>query len=82
MRMSVCFRSPASVCAAGQRGGSLPRLAGPRHPNRPTPDDTESDAVATPSDLPKDAVDLTDKVEVTVNGAAELVPCTSHSVSP
>lgn len=50
-------------------------------PDNEKPDAPKAETVSTPSDLPKDAVDLTDKVEVTVNGALRSSSRTKHSVT-
>jgi len=42
---------------------------------------SETEAVAVPADLPADAVDLTDKVEVTVNGTLRSSSRTAHSTT-
>src|SRR5687768_12317897 len=50
-------------------------------PENRQPDVAQPEKVAVPSDLPADAVDLTDKVEVTVNGALRSSSKSAHSVS-
>ena len=56
-------------------------LAWSAPPEESTPNEAASENVSTPSDLPADAVDLTDKVEVTVNGALRSGGRKAHSVS-
>ena len=56
-------------------------LAAPIQPpqsDKPTP---ESESVSLPAELPVDAVDLTDKVEVTVNGKLRSTSSTSHTIT-
>jgi hypothetical protein len=48
-------------------------------PEESKPDDAAAESVSKPSDLPVDAVDLTDKVEVTINGELRSSSRTAHS---
>ncbi|MFO1096139.1 MAG: hypothetical protein U0992_22960 [Planctomycetaceae bacterium] len=48
---------------------------------KPTPDQQPQTTVAKPADLPSEAVDLTDKVEVTVQGALKSTSRTAHSAT-
>ncbi|MBL8848050.1 MAG: hypothetical protein JNG89_00110 [Planctomycetaceae bacterium] len=61
--------------------GMSATLAWSAPPEEANPDEAASENVSTPSDLPADAIDLTDKVEVTVNGALRSSGRKAHSVS-
>jgi hypothetical protein len=71
-RRLAVLPASAAVLAATLSWGAPPE----KKPETPKPD-----AVSTSSDLPADAVDLTDKVEVTVNGALRSSSRTAHSVT-
>src|SRR5262245_22408644 len=81
MRMSALNLRWRYLAGPGLLAAAAATMAWSAPADKPTPDQQPTTKVAKAADLPVEAVDVSDKVEVTVQGALKSTSRTAHSTS-